>query len=117
MRAERGPWALLLPAAAVFMALFVLPLLLFFVISFWRIRLFALVPGFSVANYARTFHDYAGSIVFTFTIALAIAILTTVVAFGFAYVVRFRAGPFGPPLLFVALLTLFGGYLVKVYAW
>ena len=37
--------------------------------------------------------------------------------FGFAYVIRFRAGRFGNALLFLTLITLFGGYLVKIYAW
>ena len=43
--------------------------------------------------------------------------LTTLLAFGFAYVIRFRAGRFGNALLFLTLITLFGGYLVKIYAW
>ena len=43
--------------------------------------------------------------------------LTTIIAFGFAYVIRFRAGRFGNALLFLTLITLFGGYLVKIYAW
>ena len=30
---------------------------------------------------------------------------------------RFRAGRFAEPLLFLTLLTVFGGYLVKIYAW
>jgi spermidine/putrescine transport system permease protein len=31
--------------------------------------------------------------------------------------IRFRAGRYGPFLLFIALVTLFGGYLMKIYAW
>ena len=50
-------------------------------------------------------------------IALPIALSTTLLAFGFAYVIRFRAGRFGNALLFLTLITLFGGYLVKIYAW
>jgi spermidine/putrescine transport system permease protein len=50
-------------------------------------------------------------------VALAIAAVTTLLAFGFAYAVRFKAGMLEGPLLFLALVTLFGGYLVKIYAW
>ena len=42
---------------------------------------------------------------------------TTLIAFAFAYAIRFRAGRFGNALLFLTLITLFGGYLVKIYAW
>lgn len=105
------------PAIIIFASLFVLPLGLFFVISFWRVRLFKLIPDVSLANYAKTLGQYGESIAFTLGIALAIGTITTLIAFGFAYVMRFKAGRIGPLLLFVALLTLFGGYLVKIYAW
>lgn len=105
------------PAILVFVVLFVLPLSVFFVVSFWKVKLFDVQPAFSFANYVRTLDSYWVSIVFTFMMASAIAIITTVLAFGFAYVIRFRAGPLGPALLFLALFTLFGGYLVKIYAW
>jgi spermidine/putrescine transport system permease protein len=40
-----------------------------------------------------------------------------VLGFLYAYLIRFKAGRYGPLLLFVALVTLFGGYLMKIYAW
>ncbi len=43
--------------------------------------------------------------------------LTTLIAYLFAYAIRFRAGRYGDLLLFVTLIALFGGYLVKIYAW
>ena len=53
----------------------------------------------------------------TLAVAGAVAAATTVLAFAFAYAIRFRLGRFGNAFLFVALVTLFGGYLVKIYAW
>ena len=50
-------------------------------------------------------------------IGVATAILCTVLGFVFAYGVRFRAGRFGDALIVMALITLFGGYPVKIYAW
>ncbi len=107
----------LAPAALLFTLFFVAPFGYFFVVSFWKVRLFKLLPGLSLDNYANAYDDYLGPLVFTFVIAFAIATLTTVLAFGFAYLIRFRAGRFGPALLFITLITMFGGYLVKIYAW
>ncbi len=113
----RRPWLLVTPALFALVALFLLPLSLFFVMSFWKSSFIALTPAFQLGNYLKTFVEYWSSILFTFAIALAIGAITTGLAFGFAYVIRFRAGRFGPALLFIALVTMFGGYLVKVYAW
>ncbi len=107
----------LIPSFAVFAVFFVLPLSYFFVISFWRVRLYKLTPDFTFENYVTFYEEYLYPAVFTFAIALSIAVLTTLLAFGFAYFVRFRAGRFGPVFLFIALITMFGGYLVKIYAW
>ncbi len=108
---------LALPYLTVFLLVFVAPLLYFFVISFWRVRLFRLVPDASLANYAKTLHTHSVSLIFTFEIAFTIAVIVTTLAFVFAYVVRFKAGRYGTPLLFVVLIALFGGYLTKIYVW
>jgi len=102
---------------AVYLLIFVAPLLYFFVISFWRVRAFRLMPDSSLANYAKTLNDHSVSLIFTFEIATTIAVLVTCLAFGFAYVVRFKAGRYGTVLLFVVLIALFGGYLTKIYVW
>ncbi len=107
----------LLPSLAVFVVFFLLPIAYFFVISFWRVRLYKLTSDFSFQNYITTYEEYFHAAVFTFAIALIIAVLTTGFAFAFAYLIRFKAGRFGPLLLFIALITMFGGYLVKIYAW
>ena len=55
--------------------------------------------------------------IYTLFIALIIGGLTTFLGFVYAYIIRFKAGAWGPLLLFVSAITLFGGYLVKIYAW
>lgn len=118
MRALRTtPLPMLLPSLAVFTFIFLAPLLYFFVVSFWRKKGFDLIPDATLSNYIQVFEEYSRPLWFTFVIALLIAVLTTVLAFCFAYVVRFKAGRYGVPLLFVALITLFGGYLSKIYVW
>lgn len=108
---------LLAPSAIVFGGLFLAPLASFLVISFWSVRAMKIRPDLTLANYAATWEKYAGVAAATLGIGLATAVLTTVVAFGFAYVIRFKTGRLGPLLLFLTLVTLFGGYLVKIYAW
>lgn len=107
----------LLPALAILGFCFVAPISYFFVISFWEVKRFKLIPTFTFENYLEVFDEYAGVLVFTFLIALLIGVVTTLLAFSFAYGIRFKAGRFGPHLLILAMFTLFGGYLVKIYAW
>jgi spermidine/putrescine transport system permease protein len=107
----------LMPAVVVFAGLFVLPLVYFFGISFWTVRARIMRPAFSLANYAETLNEYGGVLSYTALTAGAVAVLTTIVAFAFAYAIRFRLGRFGNAFLLVTLTTLFGGYLVKIYAW
>jgi spermidine/putrescine transport system permease protein len=111
-----GLWPLL-PASLIFLGLFVAPLVYFLIISFWSVRSRIMRPDFTLKNYIATWTDYGGTLGNTVLLALAIAVTTTLLAFGFAYVIRFRAGRFANALLFLTLITLFGGYLVKIYAW
>ena len=106
-----------MPAALVFIGLFVAPLAYFLAMSFWTKKAMRVVPEFTVANYADAWEKYSGVIVATLGIAFGTAVLTTLIAFALAYLIRFKAGRLGLPLLFITLLTLFGGYLVKIYAW
>ncbi len=117
MRERATPYLLLAPALAIFGILFVGPLLYFFVISFWRVLLFKLKPDSSFLNYGQTFDQHAATLAFTLGLAFVVAALTTALGFVYAYLVRFKAGRWGPALLFIALITLFGGYLMKIYSW
>ena len=105
------------PSAAVLALLFVAPLSSFFVVSFWSKKLFQVVPDFTFKNYGAAVAGYAETALNTLIIALTTGAVTALIAFLFAYVVRFKAGRFGEALMFITLITLFGGYLVKIYAW
>jgi spermidine/putrescine transport system permease protein len=117
MRDRSAPYLLLAPAALIFGTLFVLPLIYFLVISFWRVRLFKLKPDFTFVNYLQVFELHLPTLIFTLSLAFLVAVLTTALGFTYAYLIRFKAGRWGPTLLFIALITLFGGYLMKIYAW
>jgi spermidine/putrescine transport system permease protein len=107
----------LAPALAVLTGLFLLPVGALFVVSFWSVRARMMRPDLTLSNYAETFRDYGATLVFTLGLAAAVALLTTLIAFAFAYGARFRAGRQADLLIFLTLVTLFGGYLVKIYAW
>jgi spermidine/putrescine transport system permease protein len=117
MENRKLPYLLIAPSAAIFALLFVAPFGYFFVLSFWRVRLYKLRPEFNFGNYELVWHDYRDVGLFTLGLALVVALLTTLAGFLYAYIIRFRAGRFGPLLLFIGLVTLFGGYLMKIYAW
>jgi spermidine/putrescine transport system permease protein len=106
-----------LPATLIFLLFVLGPVIYFVVMSFWSVSLFRLSRDFTLVNYLDVYREYGYSVAFTFAIALLIAVIATLLAFGFAYLIRFRAGRLGPSLLFVTLITMFGGYLVKIYAW
>ena len=107
----------LAPATLIFAGLFVAPLTYFLVISFWSVRARIMRPDLTLKNYLATFTEYGDTLVDTLILALLISLSTTILAFGFAWVIRFRAGRWANALLFLTLITLFGGYLVKIYAW
>lgn len=118
MRKDRLITAIFMaPAAAVFLGLFVAPLAWFLVQSFWRNTTFRVVPDFQFGNYQTAFQNYGDVLLRTLGTGFLIATITTTIAFVFAYAVRFSLGRAGPAILVVAMTTLFGGYLVKVYAW
>lgn len=105
------------PAAVAFALLFLIPLGYFLIVSFWRLKSYRLSPDISFVNYVEVFREYLPALLFTVLISLAIAAITTLLGFMIAYLARFKAGRYGPALLFIVLMTLFGGYLVKIYAW
>lgn len=117
MRDRAGPWLLAAPAGLVFAGLFVIPFAYFLLISFWSVKLYRLAPGFSLRNYAQALGNYVDVGIFTVSLALVTAALATGLGFLYAWIVRFKAGRLANPLLVVAMLTLFGGYLMKIYAW
>ncbi|MGE0237220.1 MAG: ABC transporter permease, partial [Parvibaculaceae bacterium] len=99
------------------LGLFALPLLFFFIVSFWSVRGLAMRPDFTLQNYWTGLRDYGDVLIVTILIGLITAFVTTAIAYFFAFAIRFRAGRFGNALLFITLIALFGGYLVKIYAW
>jgi spermidine/putrescine transport system permease protein len=108
---------LLAPAFAILIGVFAIPILLLFAVSFWSVKSFKLQPDFSFAAWQRFITVYGDLTLYTLLVGLVAGLLCTVLGFIFAYAARFKAGRFGDLLLVATLITLFGGYLVKIYAW
>lgn len=119
-RSKRGAPSHVLPVVPAVLAwifLFAGPLAYFLVISFWSVKARIMRPDFTAKNYVAAITEYGDVLVHTLVIGLVIATVTTILAYAFAFAIRFRAGRFGDALLLLTLITLFGGYLVKIYAW
>lgn len=118
----RDRWlsALQLAPASVFLLTFlVVPLGIFFAYSFWVTRSHTLVAEWTLAQYKegvseRVWRDLLRN---TFVIALLAAALTVTIAYAFAHAIRFHLRRYQEILLFLVLIALFSGYLVRIYAW
>ncbi len=116
-RSVSSPFAKVAPSAVAWVFLFAAPLAYFFVISFWSVRARIMRPDATIKNYVATVREYGDVLVHTLAIGVTIALITTFTAYLFAFAMRFRAGRMGNVLLLLTFITLFGGYLVKIYAW
>lgn len=111
--------ASLLPAGVVYAALLVVPLAGLFALGFWRAEGFALIPDLSLANYHRilTTGLYRDVLLRTVQVGMITAAIVVPLAFALSYVMRFVLQRRGALVLQLVLLSLFSGYLVRIYAW
>ena len=111
--------ASLLPAFLVYAVLLVIPLAGLFALGFWRADGFALIPDLSLANYHRilTTGLYRDVLIRTVQVGMITAAIVVPVAFALSYVMRFVLERRGALILQLVLLSLFSGYLVRIYAW
>lgn len=107
----------LTPSLAIVAIMLLAPMCLLLVISFWSVRSFKLQPDFTFAAWARFFVNYGSLTLYTLVIGVVTASLCVIIGMAFAYAVRFKAGRYADALVMATMITLFGGYLVKIYAW
>jgi len=109
----------LAPASLFYLAFFGVPMLSLFVLSFWRAQGFELVPDFSLVNYQKIAGStlYRDILLRTLAIGLLTAVIVVPVAFALAYLMRFVFRRRGEVILQLILISLFSGYLVRIYAW
>ena len=109
----------MLPAAAFYIVFFALPTLCLFVLSFWTADGFQLIPGFTLANYEKIFTSplYRALMIRTIGVAFVTTAIVVPIAFAVSFLMRFVFERRGQFILQMVLLSLFSGYLVRIYAW
>jgi spermidine/putrescine transport system permease protein len=109
----------LVPANVYYAIFFAVPMLGLFVLSFWRAQGFDIIPSFTLENYTKIAVSplYRALAVRTVVIGLVTAIIVVPAAFALAYVMRFVLVRRAQLILQLALVSMFSGYLVRIYAW
>ena len=107
------------PAAVFYVVAFVLPLAILLAYSFWTTRGFEVIPGFTLANYATaaTSELYRAVFMRTIGVGLVVAAIVVPVSYVLAYLLRFVFDRRGVVILDIILVSMFSGYLVRIYAW
>jgi spermidine/putrescine transport system permease protein len=116
---RRDPIRLAFPAAAGFVLLLLAPLAAFLVYSFLTAKLFSVSTPFTLAAYARALGSSLNAILTwnSLVIGLLGAAASVVLALPVAYWLRYCAGRWQMPCLFIITGSMFASYLVRIYAW
>jgi spermidine/putrescine transport system permease protein len=112
-------WAQLAPSAVYFLAFFAAPVSFLVAYSFFTTENFDYVADFTFANYreAVTSEVFRAFFLRTFRLAAIISTIVVLVSFPFAYCITYVFPRKRQTLYFLVLVSLFGGYLVRIYAW
>ncbi len=107
------------PGTLYYMALFALPLVLLATYSFYSVKNLSPQPDFTLDNYinALTSEVFRSYFLRTFRVALIVAVIVTGIAFPFVFLMVFVFRQRKEMLYFFVLVSLFGGFIVRVYAW
>jgi spermidine/putrescine transport system permease protein len=110
-----------LPGLAVLLFLFLVPMAIMLVFSFWRTNNdFKVVADWNLANYARFFTEGTYLRTFLKTLVMAALVTSAALAIGlpFAYfLVRYTSRWVQRAILLAVIVPFWTSYLVRVYAW
>ena len=114
-----GPWAQLAPAALIYLVFFLAPVAILFAYSFYTFRDYSFVADPTLANYKEALTSDVFRTLFLRTIKIAAIVsgLVVLLAYPFAWILTFVLPKRREILYFLVVLSLFGGYLVRIYAW
>ena len=107
------------PALTFFALFFLVPAVILLLYSFYRGGFFDLDRTFTTDNYVESFSDrtYRTVIQNTLLLSFIVAVVVVLLAYPFSYVMTFVFSRKKELLLFLVLVSLFSGYLVRIYAW
>lgn len=119
--AERAVLAImLLPALAVLVPFFLLPMAVLVRNSIWIQQAPGLLlPGFSLDTYLRVLTDlfYLEMFANTFGVSLAVTLLTVLIGYPFAYFIVRRSGRWRAALIWCLYLPLLVSVIARVFGW
>ena len=109
----------LAPALLWFLLFFIGPLLVLVAFSFYSFSNFDWVADLNLANYEKSLTSPVFRAIFqrTVIVALTVTVGTLLIAYPFTYIITFVFPARRQVLYFLVLVTLFGSYLVRIYAW
>lgn len=108
-----------MPASVYYGVFFAIPMVGLFVLSFWRSRGFELIVDLSPESYAKIATSPVHRVLAIRTVVVGLVTTSIVVpaAFALSYLMRFVFERRAQLLLQLILISLFSGYLVRIYAW
>ena len=119
-RSRGGRWltaALVLPAAAWYVVLLVVPLAVIFVFSFGkRATTGGYAGGFSLDNYAAVLEN-SGPFVTSLTLSISGTLLCLLVGLPLAYFIATRAGQRKGLFMVLLIIPFWTSFLIRTYAW
>jgi spermidine/putrescine transport system permease protein len=99
---------------------FVVPLGFMFVMSFWLVKNYRMVPAFAFDNWAKMlgWNIFWNSYIYTFGLAVVATLIASILAFPASYGLAFKLNDTARRwALFFLIIPFFTSYLVRVYAW
>mgnify|MGYP002759767202 CR=1 FL=1 len=102
---------------AFLLVFFVIPAILLLISSFWLSKSFTMIPAATLANYARVLgaSGFYDSLWISLQNGFWTALLSTLLSAPVAWYIVYRAR--SNAILYLALVSWFSSYLVRVYAW
>jgi spermidine/putrescine transport system permease protein len=116
---QRDPIVLAVPAAVGFAILLAAPIAVFLAYSFLTARLFSVATPFTLDAYGRALGASLNGILALNSLAIGFlgAAASVALALPVAYWLRYCAGRWQMPFLFIITASMFASYLVRIYAW
>lgn len=107
------------PAALIWLLLFAAPVAVFVIYGFFKTGILDIEYTFTTDAYRRAFSSglYLNVLASTLLIAFCTAVCVCFIAFVFAYYATFHFRAMREGLLALIMISLFSGYLVRIYAW
>lgn len=114
-----APYLLASPTVIILLLFFVTPAVIFFMYSFWMGGAFRPEPSFTVANYIHTItnHVFWRVLLNSLLIGFFTAAGSTLLAYPLAYFLTYKLSRGKSLVLFMVVISLLSGYIVRVYAW